>query len=124
MAFRTDVSIFLSDGNITHPFFATICLSTQTLNSPRLPSTNSGCTPNSRLINSATRAALGLYDAQILQNRMRTDCMLIFLQFLQGLPVFSPFPSKHPRLKMASGMKFRWRRFDAVRDPFSSDRFL
>src|SRR5262245_5006745 len=72
MACRTAVSTFLSDGNLTHPFFATIYLSTQTLNSPQSPSINSGCTPNSRLINSATRAALGLYDAQISQNRMRT----------------------------------------------------
>jgi hypothetical protein len=107
MACRTAVSTFSSDGNLTHPFFATIRLFTQTLNSPRSPSINSGCTPNSRLISSATRAALGLYDAQILQNRMRTDCMLMFLQTLQSCLSSLLFPSKHPRLEMASRMKFR-----------------
>jgi hypothetical protein len=67
----TAESTFVSCGNLTQPFFATIRSPTQTVNSPRSPSTNSGCIPNSCLINSATRAALGWYDAQTLQNRMR-----------------------------------------------------
>ena len=68
-------STFLSGGNLTQPFCATIWSPTQTVNSPRSPSTNSGCIPNSCLINSATRAALGGYDAHTLQNRMRIGCI-------------------------------------------------
>jgi hypothetical protein len=47
------------------------------VNSPRLPSTRFGTTPSSRSIRSATRAALGRYDAQTLQNRMLTCFMAV-----------------------------------------------
>ena len=83
----TAESTFLSVGNLTQPFCATIRSPTQTVNSPRSPSTNSGCIPNSCLINSATRAALGGYDAQTLQNRMRTGC-------IARPPIPSPSPGQ------------------------------
>jgi len=81
----TAESTLWSGGNLTHPFFATIRSPTQTLNSPRSPSINSGSTPSSRLIKPATRAALGRYDAHILQNRMRTGFMNVILQTFRAV---------------------------------------
>ena len=71
-ASRTAANTFASDGNLSQPLRATCRPSTQTVNSPRSPTTNSASTPSSLLIFATTRAALGRYDAQTSQKRIRT----------------------------------------------------
>jgi hypothetical protein len=70
-ACRTAANTFCSDGNLIQPFCATFSSPIQTVNSPLPPSSNSGSTPNSFLINAATLAARGRYEAHTLQKRMR-----------------------------------------------------
>src|SRR2546429_6749640 len=66
-ALRTALRTFLSGGKKMRPFLAATLSPTSTVNSPRPPSRSSALSPSSRSNRAATRTALVLYDAQVLQ---------------------------------------------------------
>jgi hypothetical protein len=79
----TALRIFPSEGIINQPFFAATLSFTKTVNSPRPPSINLASKPNLSFINSATRTALGRYDAQTLQYLIVMFCIFLFPCLLQ-----------------------------------------